>query len=107
MQSSLGRFELAVLCVVVELRGDGYGVPIRQAVSERLGRDVSIGALYTTLARLEAKRLVSSNLGAATPERGGRAKRFFKATSDGVRAAEQADTAPRRLWFQQPVEGGT
>src|SRR5690349_13649977 len=74
---SLGEFEEIVLLAVRHLGSNAYGVPIRQAVEEARGRTTSIGAVYTTLERLEQKGMVSSALGEATPQRGGRAKRYY------------------------------
>jgi DNA-binding PadR family transcriptional regulator len=97
-QRSVGEFELAVLISVSLLGDDAYGVVVREAVSERLGRDCAIGAVYTTLQRLEDKGLVRSWMSDPTPLRGGRAKRCFALTTAGTRAIRQAETAARRLW---------
>lgn len=86
----LGRFEELVLLALVRLRENAYGVPIRREIAERTGRDVSFGAVYTTLERLERKGYVSSWLGDPTPERGGRAKRYFRIKAPGVRALEHS-----------------
>jgi DNA-binding PadR family transcriptional regulator len=82
----LGEFEHLVLLAVVRLGKDAYGMRVRREITSCTGRDVSIGTVYATLDRLAAKGLVSSQLGAATPERGGRAKRSFRVTSVGVQA---------------------
>jgi DNA-binding PadR family transcriptional regulator len=95
---SIGEFELAVLLCVGGLGDDAYGVAVRQAVSKRLGRDCSIGAVYTTLQRLENKGFVKSWTGDPTPVRGGRAKRHFELTAAGDRAIRQAQTTAQRLW---------
>lgn len=84
----LGRFEEIVLLALVRLR-ETYGVPIRREIAERTGRDVSFGAVYTTLERLERKGYVSSRIGEPTPERGGRAKRYFRIEAPGVRALNE------------------
>jgi PadR family transcriptional regulator PadR len=81
----LGRFEEIVLLALVRLR-ETYGVPIRREIAERTGRDVSFGAVYTTLERLERKGYVSSRVGEPTPERGGRAKRYFRIEARGIGA---------------------
>jgi DNA-binding PadR family transcriptional regulator len=94
----LGEFEQIVLVTVVRFRGKAYGVPIRKKVSELTGKDVSVGAVYTTLDRLEEKGLVVSHRGDPTPERGGRAKRFFKITAPGLRALEEAREVKQRVW---------
>jgi PadR family transcriptional regulator PadR len=86
----LGRFEELVLLALVRLRENAYGVPIRREIAEQTGRDVSFGAVYTTLERLERKGYVSSRVGEPTPERGGRAKRYFRIETPGVRALEHS-----------------
>ncbi|WP_462169932.1 PadR family transcriptional regulator [Pseudoalteromonas xiamenensis] len=80
----LGEFEQMVLLAIVRLKQDAYGATIRQLLAETIQRDVSIGALYTTLDRLEKKGLLTSMLGESTSERGGRAKKYFNVTADGV-----------------------
>jgi len=86
----LGRFEEIVLRALLRLRGNAYGVPIRREIAELTGRHASFGAVYTTLERLERKGYVSSRLGDPTPERGGRAKRYFQIEAPGVRALNRA-----------------
>ena len=88
----LGRFEELVLLALVRLR-ETYGVPIRREIAERTGRDVSFGAVYTTLERLERKGYVSSRTGEPTRERGGRAKRYFRIEAPGIRALNETREA--------------
>jgi PadR family transcriptional regulator, regulatory protein PadR len=95
---SIGEFELAVLLSVGLLRDEAYGVAVRGAVSKRLGRECSIGAVYTTLQRLENKGFVESWTADPTPVRGGRAKRFFALTAAGDRAIRHAQATAQRLW---------
>ena len=95
---SIGEFELAILLSVGQLRDEAYGVAVRGTVSKRLGRDCSIGAVYTTLQRLENKGFVKSWTSDPTPVRGGRAKRYFELTAAGDRAIRQAQTTAQRLW---------
>ena len=102
----LGRFEEIVLLALVRLRENAYGVPIRREIAERTGRDVSFGAVYTTLERLERKGYVSSRVGDPTPERGGRAKRYFRVTPAGVRALRMTRTALTNLWSGIPLLEG-
>lgn len=78
---------------LVRLRENAYGVTIRQEVEKRTGRTVAIGAVYTTLGRLEQKRYVSSRKGEATPVRGGRAKRYFSIEAPGIKALNDARIA--------------
>jgi DNA-binding PadR family transcriptional regulator len=93
----LGRFEELILLALVRLRENAYGVPIRREIAERTGRDVSFGAVYTTLERLERKGYVSSRVGEPTPERGGRAKRYFRIEAPGVRALTETREAVASL----------
>jgi PadR family transcriptional regulator, regulatory protein PadR len=90
-QSYLGEFEEIVLLTVARLGQTAYGVTIRQTVEEVAERPTSIGAIYTTLERLEQKGFVSTRLGESTPERGGRAKRYFSVTGTGAQALADAD----------------
>lgn len=87
---TLGQFEQAVLVALVRLGKDAYGRAILNEVQKRLDRDVTAGAVYATLERLEAKGLASSTLAPGTAIRGGRARRYFVPTSAGVRALNDA-----------------
>ncbi len=88
--SHLGEFEQLVLLAILRLGDDAYGVAIRDEIRCRTGRSTAPGALYTTLERLERKGLVSSRLGEPTPERGGRAKRYYAVSAAGEAAVERA-----------------
>src|SRR3982751_6344045 len=90
----LGGFELQVLLAGMRLGAD--------AIEEASGREINPGSIYITLDRLEAKGLVTSRLGEATPERGGRAKTYFQATGKGVRAVRQAQRTLVKLWSGVP-----
>ena len=95
---TLGEFEQIVLLALLRLRNDAYGVSIRREIATRSGRDVSIGAVYTTLERLERKGFVSSTVGQSTPERGGRAKRYYKIEAPGQRALDMSREMMNRMW---------
>jgi PadR family transcriptional regulator, regulatory protein PadR len=84
--SPLGEFELVVLLTVARLGTAAYPVAIRDEIEARTARAVSRPAVFITLERLEEKGLLSSRYGEPTPVRGGRAKRFFEPTADGLRA---------------------
>jgi len=90
--------ESAVLLAVHSLDGEGYGVSIRAALEQRLERDVSFGAVYTTLDRLLAKGFVSVSMGDPTPERGGRAKKHYRIEASGLEALEKARRRSETLW---------
>jgi PadR family transcriptional regulator PadR len=94
---SLGEFEQIVLAALMRLDPDAYGMAVRREIETRTGRSVSIGAVYATLERLEAKGYVSSTVGDATAERGGRAKRFFHIETDGQRALHSSQEAMRKM----------
>jgi DNA-binding PadR family transcriptional regulator len=87
---SLGDFEEFVLIAILRLRDNAYGVTIRRLIEEETSKTISIGAIYTTLERLEKKGYLSSRQGESTPERGGRAKRYFKIEGAGERALSNA-----------------
>ena len=98
----LGSFELMVLLAVIRLDDAAYGVTILRALEASTGRAVGVGSIYAALERLEAKGLVSSRLGDPTPERGGRAKRYFRATPGGVREARATRETLSLLWQGLP-----
>lgn len=83
----LGEFEYLLLTAARRLGEDAYGAAIRQEIEGATGQRCSIGALYTTLDRLETKGLIKTWMGDPTPQRGGRAKRMVRVTLDGIKAA--------------------
>jgi PadR family transcriptional regulator len=97
MADFLGEFEHIVILALLRLTDHAYGVSVRQEIEQRTGRDVSIGAIYATLDRLESKGYVKSHLGDPTPERGGRSKRFFRVTARGTTAVNRTHDALRRM----------
>lgn len=86
----LGEFELLVMLAVLRLSANAYGMTIRREIEEVAGRSASLGAVYTTLERLEDKGFVSSSIGEVTEERGGRAKKYFKVTASGSSAMKRS-----------------
>ena len=103
----LGNFELMVLLAVIRLDDAAYGVTILRILEAGTGREMAIGSVYAALERLQEKGLVSSRLGEPTPERGGRAKRYFRVTPDGVREARSTRAVLSLLWDGLPqLEGG-
>jgi DNA-binding PadR family transcriptional regulator len=96
---SLGQFEQLLLTSILTLRDDAYGVSIHAKAKELSHpKDVSLGAVYVTLDRLEDKRLISSRLSDPTPERGGRAKRCYQLEALGERALRESAATARRIW---------
>jgi DNA-binding PadR family transcriptional regulator len=89
----LGEFEHMIVLALLRLGDEAYGVTVRQEIEARTKREVSIGAVYATLDRLEGKGYVKSRRGDPTPERGGRSKRFFNVTAKGVAAVNRAQRA--------------
>jgi PadR family transcriptional regulator, regulatory protein PadR len=87
----LGSLEHIILLALVRLDGCAHGMIVRREIEERTGRNISIGAVYATLDRLEAKGYVSSSTGDPTPERGGRAKRMFRVQAAGNRALQVSE----------------
>jgi DNA-binding PadR family transcriptional regulator len=94
----IGEFELLVLLAVIRLGDDAYGVPIAGEIEQRTGRAVAFAAVYAALDRLQNKGLVTSDLGDPTPERGGRAKRYFRITAAGLRSVRETRRALIRSW---------
>jgi PadR family transcriptional regulator, regulatory protein PadR len=94
----LAEFELRVLLGVLRRRGDAYAVTVRDEIVARTGREVSIGSLYITLQRLERKRLLTSRLGDPSPERGGRAKRYYELTRRGLALLKSEVRSTQRMW---------
>lgn len=93
----LGQLELMVLLAVTRPDSDAYGVQIAKFIEEASGREVSLASVYVALERLERKGLVTSSLGDPTPQRGGRARTYFKATASGLKEARAACTTLNRL----------
>ncbi|MCK5650075.1 MAG: PadR family transcriptional regulator [Gemmatimonadetes bacterium] len=93
----LGDFEQLVMLAVMRLGPGAYGMTVRREIEANTERHVSLGAIYATLDRLEDKGFVSSALAETTPERRGRAKRFFKVQARGVRALRNALAALDRM----------
>src|SRR5580704_15399813 len=89
----LGEFEHIVVLALLRLGERAYGVTVRREIEMCIGREVSIGAIYATLDRLEVKGYVRSHLGDPTPERGGRSKRFFRVSAKGLAAVNRTHRA--------------
>lgn len=96
-REKLGELEQLLLLAVLRLDEDAHGPAIRDELRDRVGREVGPGTLYPTLDRLESKGLLTSELGDPTPERGGRAKRYFALTEEGVSEAREVWRTMSRL----------
>ena len=95
--ANLGELEQLVLLALLRLDHDGYGVTVREELARRGGRVVSLGTVYTTLLRLEAKGLASARLGEPTAERGGRRKKHYAVTGAGRNALNRSLATLRKL----------
>jgi PadR family transcriptional regulator len=94
------------LLAVLRLDDHAYGVPIARELKMQTRHEVPLGSIYATLDRLEAKGLVHSHIGESTPERGGRAKKYFAVTPKGLREAQRSRRALIALWKGVPqLEG--
>lgn len=101
-RSYLGEFELMLLLAIIRLGEEAYGVPISREIEQHRGRNVAIGSVYAALERLESKGLVTSSLGDPTPERGGKAKRYFRITKQGLRQVRETRRVLTRMWQAIP-----
>jgi PadR family transcriptional regulator, regulatory protein PadR len=86
----LGSFEQLVLLALLQLGDQAYGMTVRREIERRTGRNVSLGAVYATLDRLEEKGYVRSSAGSGDAERGGRARRYFRVRAGGMKVLRQA-----------------
>jgi PadR family transcriptional regulator, regulatory protein PadR len=102
----LGEFELMILLTILRLGDEVYGVPLSRELSKIRGEDVSVGSVYAALDRLELKGLITSTLGDPSPERGGRAKRYFRVTEEGFRSVRETRRMLSKLWKSLPATGG-
>ena len=96
--SHLGELEELALLVVIGLGANAYGVTVQQRLEANAHRRIALGAVYAALDRLERKGYVTSEVGDATPERGGRRKRLFAVTTAGRRAVRDVKRTRERLW---------
>jgi DNA-binding PadR family transcriptional regulator len=93
----ISQNELIVMLAILRRQPEAYGVSIRDEIEKKTSRTMSFGVLYTILSRLEQDGLLASRDGEATPERGGRAKKYFSITGKGQRAVNQATSDLRAL----------
>jgi PadR family transcriptional regulator PadR len=101
-RSYLGEFELMLLLAVVHLGEEAYGVPISRDLERNRGRSVSVGSVYAALERLQGKGLIVSDLGDPTPERGGKAKRYFRITKEGLQQIHETRRVLTKMWQMLP-----
>ena len=96
--TGIGALELAALLTVARLADDAYGLAVRRDLSARTGRAHSVGAVYTTLQRLEEKGLLRSHRSDPLPIRGGRSRRHYVLTAAGTRTLRAAERSTAALW---------
>ncbi|GAA4410583.1 hypothetical protein GCM10023187_35340 [Nibrella viscosa] len=100
----LGEFEEVVLLTVAVLDEEAYGVTVTQEIEQKTGRSVGFSTVHTTLQRLEEKGYLSSRMGGATAERGGRRKRYFTVTAAGRKALFEVKQVREELWRALPSQ---
>ena len=98
----LGEFEEVVLLTVAILGEEAYAVTVTQELEQKTGRSVGFSSVHTTLQRMEEKGFLSSKMGGATAERGGRRKRFFTVTAFGRKALQEVKQVREELWNALP-----
>jgi PadR family transcriptional regulator, regulatory protein PadR len=103
----LGSFELMVLLAILRVGEDAYGMLVAREIETASGKEVGLGSVYAALERLTEKGLVSSSVGDPTPERGGRAKQYFRVTAKGLKAAREARHTFANLWHGIPALKGS
>jgi PadR family transcriptional regulator PadR len=105
-RATLGELDLLILLALVQIGDRAYAIPIARELAAYKGREVVLGSVYAALERLEERGLVLSTLGDPTPERGGRAKRYFELTRDGLRELHATRRVLTELWRKLPrLEG--
>lgn len=104
MKGYLGEFEELVLLTIAHLGKEAYGVALLRDINERASRNLSIGAMHSTLTRLEEKGYITSYLGEPTNERGGRRKRYFELTSQAIAGLNEMKALRDELWASSKVK---
>src|SRR5581483_2621597 len=102
----LTTYELMTLLAILRLGKEAYGVPICREIEAHSGREVAVSGIYAALERLEQRGLVTAELGEASPQRGGRAKTYFRVSARGMREVQAAKQAFSSLWNNLPDMSG-
>jgi PadR family transcriptional regulator PadR len=100
---ALGDLEKYILMAILNNHNNSYGVEIKREIMEKINKDISVGALYTTLERLETKSFVESRAGEATEERGGRAKKYYRVTAKGQNTLNQSLNEIALMYNLNPI----
>lgn len=103
-RTTIGELEEIVLLVTASLQDHAYGVTITQEIEKRTGKSIGFNTIHTTLQRLEEKGCVTSHMGGATAERGGRRKRYFAVTARGVKVLQGMREVREKLWETLPAK---
>ncbi len=101
--TNIGEFEELVLLVVIILEDEAYVFKIQEEIKKQVSRSISMGALHTTLTRLEKKGFLNSEMTGASTKRGGRRKRVYQITAHGTKVLQQAKDVRSMLWDQLPT----
>jgi PadR family transcriptional regulator len=104
---SLGELESLVLLAVLRCDGDASGIPVREEIRSRAGRSLTLGTVYKTLMRLEAKGFLTTTVSAPEPRRGGRRRKLYRLTAAGRRVLERTLATLDRMARGLPVAVGT
>jgi DNA-binding PadR family transcriptional regulator len=97
MPTALGEFEQLIILAILRLQDNAYGVSIRRAIEDGTGRDVSAGAVYTALGRLEGRGFVTSHIGETTPERSGKRRKYYRLEPAGASALYRSYSDVQRM----------
>jgi len=103
MKGYLGEFEELVLLTIANLADEAYGMALLRDINERANRNLSLGAMHSTLTRLEEKGFITSYLGEPTNERGGRRKRYFELTANAIAALNEMKSLRDELWSNAKI----
>src|SRR5688500_4551235 len=102
MRHLLTDFELMIVLAILRVGEEAYAVPIAREIETTAGRSVMLASVYVALDRLQVRGFVTSSVGDPTPERGGRAKRFFRVTTKGLKAVRETQRSLVSLWQGLP-----
>jgi PadR family transcriptional regulator len=102
----LGEFEQLVMLALLRMGREGYGMTVRREIGATTGRDVSIGSVYATLERLEGKGFLASRHSEPAPDRGGKPRRTFTVTREGISALERSRTLLAKMWDGVSLDAG-
>lgn len=105
MPDQISNFEMMVMLALIRIGDKAYGVPISEEIERLSGHDVVVGSVYAALERLQSRDLVQSRIGEPTPERGGRARRYFTVTGKGLKVIRDTRRTLMRLWDGIPELG--